>query len=39
MTYQPHAHESADSQKAHGLADVATRAGSLDSPTDALLAR
>jgi ABC-type dipeptide/oligopeptide/nickel transport system permease subunit len=39
MTSQPGSYESADSQKAHGLADVAIHAGSLDTPADALLAR
>jgi ABC-type dipeptide/oligopeptide/nickel transport system permease subunit len=39
MTYRPGSLEAADDQKARGLADVATRAGSLDTPTDAFLAR
>ena len=37
--YRPGSLEAADDQKARGLADVAQRAGSLDTPTDALLAR
>jgi peptide/nickel transport system permease protein len=39
MTLPQGTHESADSQMAKGMAGVAQRAGSLDSPTDALLAR
>ena len=39
MGYPGGAFESAQDQKDRGLADVAQRAGSLDSPTDALLAR